>query len=127
MNRGYFFMLRKITIYLIKLLPYIMMLAVLIKLGSLYLVLESPLFLAIDLIFDIIVVIVLILISFVFKFCVYHRLFLYFVIICNIVYFLCYISYEFIPLDVIFVSIIAVITLLLITICYIRYKNERIL
>ena len=120
-------MLRKITIYLIKLLPYIMMLAVLIKLGSLYLVLESPLFLAIDLIFDIIVVIVLILISFVFKFCVYHRIFLYFVIICNIVYFLCYISYEFIPLDVIFVSIIAVITLLLITICYIRYKNERIL
>lgn len=117
-------MLKKLSLIFIKFSPFIIV-SILLKLFLLFITTNSQLIEVVDIVSKIILVIGLIILSFTFKFCLYHRLLLYCTLLCYILY-LIYTIYAiniFIIVAVIFMLIILIFITTFLIIYYLKINK----
>jgi hypothetical protein len=120
-------MLKKLSLIFIKFSPFIIV-SILLKLFLLFITTNSQLIEVVDIVSKIILVIGLIILSFTFKFCLYHRLLLYCTLLCYILYLIyvvCSVN-TFVVISIIFVLVIIIFVIIFLIIYYLKHKNERV-
>lgn len=115
-------MLKKLSLIFIKFSPFIIV-SILLKLFLLFITTNPQLIEVVDIVSKIVLVIGLIILSFAFKFCLYHRLLLYCTLLCYIlylIYIICAINIFIISTVIILLLIIFIV--IIIIVLYLNYK-----
>lgn len=127
-------MLRKLSIIFIRLAPVLLAVKILILLLAEYFVVSSLLIGLVSSITDLLIAIGLLILSLTFKFCIYHRLIIYYVFVSYISYIISYISYiisilfEFSLTNIVFISsflCLTIIVIFLVVYTYLRYGDKK--
>lgn len=125
-------MLRKFGIIFIKLAPVLLAIKILILLLAKYFVVSSLLIELVSSITDLLIAIGLLILSLTFKFCIYHRLIIYYVFVSYISYIIS-ILFEFSLTNIVFISsflCLTIIVIFLVVYTYLRYgdkSNDKLL
>lgn len=125
-------MLRKLSIIFIRLAPVLLAIKILVLLLAEYFVVSSLLIGLVSLITDLLIAIGLLILSLTFKFCIYHRLIIYYVFVSYISYIVS-ILFGFSLTNIIFVSLflcLTIIVIFLVVYTYLRYgdkSNDKLL
>lgn len=120
-------MLRKLSIIFIRLAPVLLVIKILILLLAEYFVVSSLLIGLVSSITDLLIAIGLLILSLTFKFCIYHRLIIYYVFVSYISYIVS-ILFGFSLTNVIFVSLflcLTIIIIFLVVYTYLRYGDRK--
>lgn len=121
-------MLRKLSIIFIRLAPVLLAIKILILLLVEYFVVSSLLIGLVSSITDLLIAIGLLILSLTFKFCIYHRLIIYYVFVSYISYIVS-ILFGFSLTNVIFVSLFLCLTIIiiifLVVYTYLRYGDRK--
>lgn len=121
-------MLRKLSIIFIRLAPVLLAIKILILLLAEYFVVSSLLIGLVSSITDLLIAIGLLILSLTFKFCIYHRLIIYYVFVSYISYIVS-ILFGFSLTNVIFVSLFLCLTIIiiifLVVYTYLRYGDRK--
>lgn len=121
-------MLRKLSIIFIRLAPVLLTIKILILLLAEYFVVSSLLIGLVSSITDLLIAIGLLILSLTFKFCIYHRLIIYYVFVSYISYIVS-ILFGFSLTNVIFVSLFLCLTIIiiifLVVYTYLRYGDRK--
>ncbi len=119
-------MLRKFGIIFIKLAPVLLAIKILILLLAKYFVVSSLLIELVSSITDLLIAIGLLILSLTFKFCIYHRLIIYYVFVSYISYIIS-ILFEFSLTNIVFISsflCLTIIVIFLVVYTYLRYGDK---
>lgn len=125
-------MLRKFGIIFIKLASVLLAIKILILLLAKYFVVSSLLIELVSSITDLLIAIGLLILSLTFKFCIYHRLIIYYVFVSYISYIIS-ILFEFSLTNIVFISsflCLTIIVIFLVVYTYLRYgdkSNDKLL
>ena len=125
-------MLRKLSIIFIRLAPVLLAIKILVLLLAEYFVVSSLLIGLVSSITDLLIAIGLLILSLTFKFCIYHRLIIYYVFVSYISYIVS-ILFGFSLTNIIFVSLflcLTIIVIFLVVYTYLRYgdkSNDKLL
>lgn len=125
-------MLRKLSIIFIRLAPVLLAIKILVLLLAEYFVVSSLLIGLVSSITDLLIAIGLLILSLTFKFCIYHRLMIYYVFVSYISYIVS-ILFGFSLTNIIFVSLflcLTIIVIFLVVYTYLRYgdkSNDKLL
>lgn len=114
-------MLRKFGIIFIKLAPVLLAIKILILLLAKYFVVSSLLIELVSSITDLLIAIGLLILSLTFKFCIYHRLIIYYVFVSYISYIIS-ILFEFSLTNIVFISSFLCLTITVIFLHTMHYK-----
>ena len=120
-------MLRKFDIIFIKLAPVLLAIKILILLLAKYFVVSSLLIELVSSITDLLIAIGLLIPSLTFKFCIYHRLIIYYVFVSYISYIIS-ILFEFSLTNIVFISsflCLTIIVIFLVVYTYLRYGDKK--
>lgn len=109
-------MLRKLSIIFIRLAPVLLAIKILVLLLAEYFVVSSLLIGLVSSITDLLIAIGLLILSLTFKFCIYHRLIIYYVFVSYISYIVS-ILFGFSLTNIIFVSLFLCLTIIIIFLC----------
>lgn len=114
-------MLRKLSIIFIRLAPVLLAIKILILLLAEYFVVSSLLIGLVSSITDLLIAIGLLILSLTFKFCIYHRLIIYYVFVSYISYIIS-ILFEFSLTNIVFISSFLCLTIIVIFLHTMHYK-----
>jgi len=117
-------MLRKLSIIFIRLAPVLLAIKILILLLAKYFVVSSLLIELVSSITDLLIAIGLLIL---FKFCIYHRLIIYYVFVSYISYIIS-ILFEFSLTNIVFISsflCLTIIVIFLVVYTYLRYGDKK--
>ena len=120
-------MLRKFDIIFIKLASVLLAIKILILLLAKYFVVSSLLIELVSSITDLLIAIGLLILSLTFKFCIYHRLIIYYVFVSYISYIIS-ILFEFSLTNIVFISsflCLTIIVIFLVVYTYLRYGDKK--
>ena len=121
-------MLRKLSIIFIRLAPVLLAIKILVLLLAEYFVVSSLLIGLVSSITDLLIAIGLLILSLTFKFCIYHRLIIYYVFVSYISYIVS-ILFGFSLTNIIFVSLFLCLTIIiiifLVVYTYLRYGDRK--
>lgn len=120
-------MLRKLSIIFIRLAPVLLVIKILVLLLAEYFVVSSLLIGLVSSITDLLIAIGLLILSLTFKFCIYHRLIIYYVFVSYISYIVS-ILFGFSLTNIIFVSLflcLTIIVIFLVVYTYLRYGDKK--
>lgn len=120
-------MLRKFGIIFIKLALVLLAIKILILLLAKYFVVSSLLIELVSSITDLLIAIGLLILSLTFKFCIYHRLIIYYVFVSYISYIIS-ILFEFSLTNIVFISsflCLTIIVIFLVVYTYLRYGDKK--
>lgn len=119
-------MLRKLSIIFIRLALVLLAIKILILLLAEYFVVSSLLIGLVSSITDLLIAIGLLILSLTFKFCIYHRLIIYYVFVSYISYIS--ILFEFSLTNIVFISsflCLTIIVIFLVVYTYLRYGDKK--
>lgn len=121
-------MLRKLSIIFIRLAPVLLAIKILILLLAEYFVVSSLLIGLVSSITDLLIAIGLLILSLTFKFCIYHRLIIYYVFVSYISYIVSILFGFSLTNIIIFVSLflcLTIIIIFLVVYTYLRYGDRK--